>query len=261
MKKIICLFALLLLSISVIANDFSISKEDISKIAKLIYQNECAGKEKYLTSWNEGEDFASLGIGHFIWYSKDNDAIFDESFPKLIKFMRKNKVLYPKIIDDYNVDCPWNSREEFYNDFDDNSMKTIRNFLIDTINTQALFMYKRLEEALPKLLENTEKKEHVKKQFYRVANSPLGMYVLIDYVNFKGEGIKLTERYNGYGWGLLQILENMTGDTIDKNTTKEFAANAVLVLSRRVDNSPIERNEKRWLPGWKKRIETYTKFD
>ena len=32
---------------------------------------------------------------------------------------------------------------------------------------------------------------------------------LIDYVNFKGEGVLETERYRGRGWGLLQVLEGM----------------------------------------------------
>ena len=29
---------------------------------------------------------------------------------------------------------------------------------------------------------------------------------MIDYVNFKGDGLKPTERYKGEGWGLLQVL-------------------------------------------------------
>ncbi len=43
-------------------------------------------------------------------------------------------------------------------------------------------------------------KNHIKKQFYRVAQSPIGLYVLIDYINFKGEGTNIRERYNGQGW-------------------------------------------------------------
>jgi hypothetical protein len=29
------------------------------------------------------------------------------------------------------------------------------------------------------------------------------------------------------------------------------------VLTRRVANSPVERNEKRWLSGWRNRVLTY----
>ena len=82
--------------------------------------------------------------------------------------------------------------------------------------------------------------------------------MLIDYVNFKGEGTLETERYNGQGWGLLQILEGMNGTEQGMPALEEFAAGAQRVLLRRVGNSPPERGEKRWIPGWRNRIKTYT---
>ena len=33
-----------------------------------IWQNESGATVSGLTHWNEGEEFPSLGIGHFIWY-------------------------------------------------------------------------------------------------------------------------------------------------------------------------------------------------
>jgi len=51
-----------------------------------------------LTSWNKGEDFASLGIGHFIWYPKsvsESEKQFDESFPKLLTWMQDKGVEMP----------------------------------------------------------------------------------------------------------------------------------------------------------------------
>jgi len=77
-------------------------------------------------------------------------------------------------------------------------------------------------------------------------------------VNFKGEGIKETERYNGYGWGLLQILELMEASEPGQEALKEFRKNAKYVLLRRVENAPESRGEKRWTPGWNKRIDSYT---
>jgi hypothetical protein len=38
------------------------------RIGRKVWQNECGGTVAGLTSWNAGENFASLGIGHFIWY-------------------------------------------------------------------------------------------------------------------------------------------------------------------------------------------------
>ena len=57
---------------------------DLERIGKRIWQNEAAGSVEGLTSWNSGEDFASLGIGHFIWYPAGPDGPFEESFPQLI---------------------------------------------------------------------------------------------------------------------------------------------------------------------------------
>ncbi len=81
-----------------------------------------------------------------------------------------------------------------------------------------------------------------------------GTFALIDYVNFKGEGTLLTERYNGQGWGLLQVLEAMPGEG---DATRAFSQAAKAMLARRVRNAPPERHEERWLPGWEARVERY----
>jgi hypothetical protein len=80
---------------------------------------------------------------------------------------------------------------------------------------------------------------------------------LIDYVNFKGEGVLETERYRGRGWGLLQALEGMPEGDTAQNAPREFAASAAQVLRERVNNSPPARNERRWLAGWLDRVATY----
>ena len=90
----------------------------------------------------------------------------------------------------------------------------------------------------------------VKQNFYRVAATSSGMYPLVDYVNFKGEGTSPTERYQGQGWGLLQVLETMN----DGPALEQFRNAAAQVLTRRVHNSPAERHEERWLPGWLSRV-------
>ena len=97
----------------------------------------------------------------------------------------------------------------------------------------------------------------VQQQFDRVAGSPMGCYALVDYVNFKGEGVLATERYAGKGWGLLQVLETMSHENTGREAVKSFAESAKKVLTDRVRNSPPERHESRWLPGWLARIDTY----
>jgi hypothetical protein len=75
----------------------------------------------------------------------------------------------------------------------------------------------------------------------------------VDYVNFKGEGTLETERYKGEGWGLLQVLETMG----EGPALQEFSRAADKVLTRRVQNSPPERGEQRWLAGWRSRVRSY----
>jgi hypothetical protein len=138
-------------------------------------------------------------------------------------------------------------------------MNQLRSFLADTIDLQAEFLLARLESALPKMLAEAAPSDraNVKEQFERLTKTPQGCYALIDYVNFKGEGVLHTERYQGQGWGLLQVLEAMHG-TSDSGAVGEFARAAKAVLTRRVQNSPAERHESRWLPGWIGRINSYT---
>lgn len=158
-----------------------------------------------------------------------------------------------------NKYSPWKSRQELNNlkNSKNADIEELTNFLYDNKDLQVMFIFKRLEASLEKMLEASDNKENVKKQFYRVANSPNGLYPLIDYVNFKGEGTNPKERYNGQGWGLLQVLENMKGTEAGKAALTEFSNSAKFVLQRRVNNSDPSKNEKKWLQGWFNRCNTY----
>lgn len=224
-----------------------------TEIGRRIWKNECAGTVDGLTSWNSGEDFASLGIGHFIWYPAGKRGPFEESFPKLAAYLASQGVDVPAWL---RGPCVWSTKKEFQADFQSARMKQLRALLVATIPQQARFAAIRLEQALPKMLAAAPagQRERVKANFQRVAAEPLGFYALMDYVNFKGEGISPTERYKGQGWGLLQVLETMapTGPALPA-----FAKAADTVLTRRVENSPPARNEAKWLPGWRNRLKTY----
>jgi hypothetical protein len=234
-----------------------ISSADAQRIGRRIWQNECGGTISGLTSWNVGENFASLGIGHFIWYPKGERGPFDESFPKLVSFVSAHGAkLPPFLLPRHDSFCPWNSRAEFQEAIDSPKMKQLRQFLVDTIELQAQFLIIRLQEALPKMMSLAADRENLQRQFDRVASTGQGCYALVDYVNFKGEGTLPTERYQGQGWGLLQVLENMHGT---QSALDEFSASAKTILRRRVANSPPERGEARWLPGWLARVDGYAK--
>lgn len=236
----------------------SLSQADAERIGKKIWQNECNGTIAGLTSWNGGEDFASLGIGHFIWYPEGQRGPFEESFPKLLRFMGDRGAVLPAWLRTAAA-CPWRSQSEFEHSQNSPQMRELRNLLARTVDLQAQFLVDRLEHALPKMLDETApaNREHVQQQFNRVATSPQGCYALVDYVNFKGEGVLHTERYRGEGWGLLQVLEQMHATSNGATAVQEFSRGAAAVLRRRVKNSPPERRESRWLAGWIARVNSY----
>ncbi|MDP9097754.1 MAG: hypothetical protein M3N48_01995 [Verrucomicrobiota bacterium] len=236
----------------------NLSPAETRRIGNRIWQNECGGTVAGLTSWNSGENFASLGIGHFIWYPKGVRGPFDESFPKFVGFVESRQAKLPAVLVAKDG-CPWKSRTEFNQAAQSPAMKELRAFLARTIDLQAEFLVHRLRDALPKMLAEGGASNHaqVRERFDRVASSAAGCYALVDYVNFKGEGVLATERYAGQGWGLLQVLEGMTNDTAGRAAVKSFADSAKTILKNRVRSSPPERNEAKWLPGWLKRVDTY----
>ena len=238
----------------------NISRSELNAIGEKIFKNEAAGKKENLVYWNEGENFPSLGIGHFIWYKQGEPGIFEESFPQLVEFLKSKNVKLPKIMAE-NKYSPWKDRQELVNlktkKIPDTDIEELTNFLYDNKDLQIMFIFKRLESSLEKMLAVSNDRENVRKQFYRVASSPNGLYPLIDYVNFKGEGTNPKERYNGQGWGLLQVLENMKGTETGKTALTEFTNSAKFVLQRRVNNSDPSKNEKKWLQGWLNRCNTY----
>jgi len=260
-------FSFLITSIILFSTEISLTQQQANYIAKKVWQNEGAGKDKYLIWWNEGEDFASLGIGHFIWFPKDHTERFREVFPMVVAFMQKKGVALPSWLTP-GTDFPWQTKEAF---FAAKKAKTkqymeLFHFLKKTFGYQAAFMAQRLNQALPQMLESIkdEKKQVIiKRRFYEVMHNKdgsineRGLYVLLDYTNFKGEGTLKSERYKGQGWGLLQVLWHI--DDNEPNKQKAFAQSASHMLSRRIKNSPPARGEERWRKGWNIRLETYWK--
>jgi len=236
-------------------SEIHISPAEAASIGKEIWRNECAGTRDGLTSWNTGENFASLGIGHFIWYPAGRRGPFKESFPALRDSLRSQGVELPAWLLEAQA-CPWSDRAAFMADFHGPRLTGLRSLLAATVEQQARFAALRLESSLPDMLSAVPvgARAAIRANFYRVANAPGGLYALMDYVNFKGEGTSSTERYNREGWGLLQVLEEMSGAGAALST---FAKSADRVLTRRVELSPPARGEKRWLPGWRNRVATY----
>ena len=248
-------------------SSIQLSQRDALYVAKKVWQNEGAGQDKYLVWWNKGEDFASVGIGHFIWFPKGHTERFREVFPMYVSFMEKKGEKLPSWLNAKTA-FPWKTKTDF---FKAKKAKTrqyqeLFNFLRSTMPQQAEFMALRLSQALPQMLKTIDfssRKARITKRFNEVmynkngSVNKRGLYVLLDYTNFKGEGTLKSERYKGQGWGLLQVLEHM--DPKESNKQKAFALSAKKMLSRRIKNSPPARGEERWRKGWNIRLDTYWK--
>jgi hypothetical protein len=234
--------------------------EQTTWIGEQIFANECNLKIPCLTSWNAGEDFPSLGIGHFIWYRAQQSEAFVESFPQLVAYYQEQGIELPAWIAALpGMESPWQSREEFTADLDSARMIELRHFLNNTRHIQVEFIIRRMHASLPALLAHTSRPEQIATLLHEIAASdpPLGMYALIDYINFKGEGTAVTERYAGEGWGLLQVMEHLLDTRTDAQLMPQFAAAARHVLAQRIANAPAERQEQRWRAGWNNRTLTY----
>jgi len=184
-----------------------------------------------------------------------------ESFPQLLQFYRAQDLAIPEWITTLpSLDSPWNSREEFLQDIDSPPMRELRDFLLNTQSTQVQFIVNRMQESLPQLTHNANDPDAITALFMEIASSqrPAGLYALIDYINFKGEGVASQERYKGEGWGLLQVLEHLHKNRSEDDLVAQFAASASHVLASRVKNSPPQRNEQQWLNGWNNRLATYS---
>lgn len=228
------------------------------RIGKMIWQNECGGTVEGLTMWNKGEEFPSLGIGHFIWYPTGTSGPYQESFPGLLSFLRQNGIELPAWLDQAQG-CPWPNREAFQADFHGARLSGLRKLLESTVTLQARFAAQRFQEALPKLVAAAPEQDRpaIEQRFALVAAHPNGLYALMDYVNFKGEGTNPSERYQGEGWGLLQVLTAMRPAQTPSEAVNAFSDAAIAVLARRVELSPPHRNEGRWTKGWNARCRSY----
>lgn len=227
-------------------------------IGRQIWFNESRASHAGLTVWNPGEGFPSLGIGHFIWYPVGHRERFVQSWPAFVEFALRRGARPPAWVLAATTGCPWRNRDSFYRDFHGAELSQLRDWLAGTVSLQTDFIIHRSLLAFDRVrLGAGNDSQRIERNYMRVAATPNGQYALIDYVNFKGEGISESERYAGAGWGLLQVLDAMPDAEPGQAAVEAFALAARRMLERRIANSPPERNEARWREGWHRRLDTY----
>lgn len=253
--RLVCAIGFLFVGCAAAESGLSASQK--AAIGRKIWQNECAGSIEGLTTWNAGEEFPSIGIGHFIWYPAGFQGRFSESWPPLVAFARQRGASLPAVAQE--VHSPWRTKAEFQRDFNSARMTALRKWLAANVGLQTDFIIARSRAALPKILAAApaSEKARIEANYHKVSTTPQGTYALIDYVNFKGDGTQVSERYQGQGWGLLQVLGGMKEVAEGGAAAAEFAASSQRILSRRIANAPPIRGEIRWEKGWLNRCATY----
>lgn len=239
------------------ADDLGLS--DYQWIGERIYQNETGGKREHLTFWSEAEEFPSFGLGHFIWLPQGIELPFEATFPQMVKFVDQTHPAPDWVKQPHP---PWQTKTAFDQAWYTVELAELRDWLDDTKAQQIQFIVQRFNHYAPRLTSGMqpEEAEALQQKFARLMGMRLGQYALIDYVNFKGWGNNPLERYQGEGWGLLQVLQTMPEleeRFDDQAWLTAFSQAAKRVLARRIELAPVARNEQRWMAGWERRVEGY----
>lgn len=241
-------------------------ESDYAWIATRIAQNETGGEDRFLTYWGAGEDFPSFGIGHFIWYPPNVDAPFDESFPPMFEFVRQFGTTPPPewLLQLQPFDAPWSDKATFDEQLTAAPLSDLRSWLRATASTQARFIVCSFNQRWAEVELPGKRKQALQQVLDTLMSTAQGRFAVIDYYNFKGLGTNERERYAGEGWGLVQVLGDISASedvcaVPDAGCwLQQFSTAAAARLRQRVELSPPERNELRWLPGWERRVGAYS---
>jgi hypothetical protein len=237
-----------------------LSSNELRMIGDKIFNNESGANKDKLVHWNDNENFASMGIGHWTWYPAGRNARFGNTFPELLSYLEQNGVNLPYWLQEAkHRGAPWSSKAAQAQARRTPQIQQLTQILYDTRDLQAKFILQRAERAIPRLVKAApaNQRARVIRNVEALMNTVGGRYALIDYINFKGEGLRMNSGYRGQNWGVLQVLLRMDANKRGSQVLNEFANAALYVLERRVRNSPQSRHESRWLSGWSNRVNTY----
>lgn len=238
---------------------FDIRAHELRAIGDKIFYNENGGDIKNLVHWNHNENFASMGIGHFTWYPPGRAQRHGNTFPQMLSFLESKGVQLPYWLKKAKTrGAPWQSRAQLQRSKHHPQIKELQQLLYDTRALQAEFILNRAERAIPKLIKAAPNryKQRVHQNLQALMSTHSGRYALVDYINFKGEGLSMTGGYRGQNWGALQVLIAMHPVRYSRSASNEFANAAQYILKRRAENSPGQQ-DMRWMAGWTKRVNTY----
>ena len=252
-------FLALLVLFAIVAYSFIEPREIIindtqaEMIALKISDNEDTREQLRLIRWPDEDEFSSLGIAPFFWHPHKAESA-ELNFNDLLEHLALSHNL-PEWLNEVTTP-PWDSREDFFSARHDAFKYQLRDFLQQTKSDQVQYLIKNLEANLPRMLKEVKNpfaRMHAYENFYHVAVLENGVYALLDYSVFMGNGLSSEDRHKNLGWGLVHVLENMRGNA--ENLVQAFASTAEVLLMRRIESLP--NDERRHLIEWRRRINTY----
>jgi hypothetical protein len=130
-----------------------ISSTEVRRIGDQIFQNESGGDVNKLIHWNKGENFASMGIGHFTWYPAGRKQSFGNTFPGMLTYLESRGVRLPQWIKHAKRSgAPWRTRSQLLRDKHNPQVQQLQRILFETRYLQAEYIMQRAQRAMPKLV-------------------------------------------------------------------------------------------------------------
>lgn len=223
-----------------------LSPQQIEQIAYKIWTNECGKtneeKLRNLMHWSQHEQHISIGIMHFTW-SSSNKSHDRNQFHLLRNYIQQHTS--KKLPKSLSGPCPWKTREDFLKSAHSPLIVQLKEYLLETIPLQAQFLIShRFKQSLKKMYElgTREQFEHVRMQFYRMLQSPGGLFALIDTLNLSGEK------------GLFNTLIQMNGTELNEHALEEYIQARINRFHYLVKNDP---KLEVFLQGWINRVHRY----
>lgn len=225
-----------------------LTPQEIEQVAYKIWTNECgkSNEEKLrnLMHWSEHEQHISIGIMHFTWSSSKNSHDRNQ-FHLLRNYIHQHTG--KKLPKSLSGPCPWKTREQFLKSSRSPLIEMLKEYLLETIPLQAQFLIShRFKRSLQKMYElnlgTQEQFEHVRMQFYRMLQTPGGLFALVDTLNLSGEK------------GLYNTLIQMTGTEPGEQAIEEYIQARINRFHYLVKKDP---KLEVFLQGWINRVNRY----
>lgn len=252
------------LNVQISQGDFDAIKEK----ATVGYQFQVGWEDNYDGTHMDIKGYVSMGGS--LWYGEKTRLNYTEDWPTVAKALKDNGVtlLDGKPLPDWiQGGCPWANQEELTaalqpgSPYYDDIQSLQQTLSTDSKAIDILFRFGKWKRFLTALDPYSDATDHyifgnatpgdaplLADRLNAIAavrddaGHPLGLYALMDYDNWKGEGTSITEIHNTQHWGLQSVLRNMDAGEMAKMGALKAFGNSVCwtLVCGRIPNTEIE---------------------